>query len=262
MERPGMNCEVTDTIISIKNLEFSYGNGPVLEDVSFDIKARDYVYIVGPNGGGKTTLLRLILGLIKPKRGTIKIFGKQPSKSRKLIGYVPQLYQFDAKFPISVIDVVLMGRLGVSNRIGRYRPSDHKAAEEALSEMQIGDLGEASFSDLSGGLRQRVLIARALASGPELLLLDEPTSHIDIAAQKELHDFLQRLNQKLTVIMVTHDVAFVAPFVKSVLCVNRRVVSHPTAKLSGKTILDLYGGDVRYVRHDKINPTESRGGQA
>ena len=257
-----MSSEVTDTIISVKDLTFSYGNGPVLEDVSFDIKARDYVYIVGPNGGGKTTLLRLILGLIKSKQGTITVFGKSPSKARRLIGYVPQIYQFDTKFPISVIEVVLMGRLNVSNRVGRYRPSDHKAAEEALAEMQIGDLGEASFSDLSGGQRQKVLIARALASGPRLLLLDEPTSHVDISAQKELHDFLQHLNQKLTVVMVTHDVAFVAPFVKSVLCVNRRVVSHPTAQLSGDTILDLYGDGIRYVRHDKINPTESQNGQA
>lgn len=236
------------------DLTFSYNGQLVLEKATFRIDSGDFVTVIGPNGGGKTTLLKLILGLLKPDRGQIAVFGLSPEQARLSVGYVPQNYQFDLKFPIRVIDVVLMGQLHGSFQVGPYPARNRRIALDALHEMGISNLSKRHFAQLSGGQRQRVLIARALACHPQFLLLDEPTAHVDLAAQKELHENLQQLNQKMTIIMVTHDTAFVAPFAKSVLCVNRLVRIHPTHQLSEATISELYGGDVRYVRHD--HPTE------
>jgi zinc transport system ATP-binding protein len=241
-------------VIEIENLSFSYNGAPVLENVTVRIDRFDYVSAVGPNGGGKTTLLKLILGLLKPNRGTIRVLGRSPEQARSRIGYVPQYFQFDSQFPIRVLDVVLMGRLHGSGQIGRYRRSDREAAVQALGEVGLPDVGHRPFSELSGGQRQRILIARALATHPELLLLDEPTAHIDAAAQEELVRFLHDLNQRLTVIMVTHDVGFISSYVKSVMCVNRRVVMHPTQEITGAIICELYGADVRHIDHRHTKP--------
>lgn len=250
-----MPTEASTPIVVCDNLTFSYNGRPALEKATFRIDSGDFVTVIGPNGGGKTTLLKLILGLLRPNQGQITVFGISPEQARLLVGYVPQNYQFDLKFPIRVIDVVLMGQLHGSFQVGPYAARNRKNALDALHEMGIRNLSQRHFAELSGGQRQRVLIARALACHPQLLLLDEPTAHVDPAAQKELHESLQQLNQKMTIIMVTHDTAFVAPFAKSVLCVNRQIRIHPTHQLSEATISELYGGDVRYVRHD--HPTES-----
>lgn len=249
-------------IIKLENLGFTYGNRPVLEDVSFSVAPLDYVSIVGPNGGGKTTLLKLMLGLLKPTSGNIQIFGKAPERARPLIGYVPQQFQFDPKFPVRVIDVVLMGCLNPGTPFGGYLQNDRKAAMGALQEMDMAHICRRHFSELSGGQRQRVLIARALASDPQLLLLDEPTANIDVAAQNELYEFLQGINQRMTVVVVTHDASFVAAFVKSVLCVNRLVVKHPTSEFTDEMITDLHGGKVRFVQHDHIHRTTENGENA
>ena len=254
-----MTDSATEPIIRLKDLSFAYGNGPVLEDVTFSVAPLDYVSIVGPNGGGKTTLLKLMLGLLKPTSGIIRIFGRSPEQARPLIGYVPQQFQFDPKFPVRVIDVVLMGRLNKGARIGGYRQADQKTAMNALQEMDLADYARRHFSELSGGQRQRVLIARALASEPQLLMLDEPTANIDVGAQNELYEYLQKINQRMTVVVVTHDASFVAAFVKSVLCVNRRVVKHPTSEFTGEMINNLHGGKVRFVQHDHIHGAAEKG---
>lgn len=248
-----MQTAVAKPIIRLENISFSYNNGPVLEDVSFNVGPRDYVSIVGPNGGGKTTLLKLILGLVKPDSGRIVVFDQTPERARPKIGYVPQQFQFDSKFPIRVVEVVLMGCLNRTSRLGGYRQVDRNAAMAALHEMDLADVCQRHFSELSGGQRQRVLIARALAAEPQLLLLDEPTAHIDSGSQSELYEYLQGLNQRMAVVVVTHDATFVASFVKSVLCVNRHVVKHPTSEITDDMITKLHGGEVRYVRHDHIH---------
>jgi zinc transport system ATP-binding protein len=253
-----MTAQTDKIIVGFNDVSFSYNSVPVLENVNFNIDRLDFVSVVGPNGGGKTTLLKLMLGLAKPRTGKVRIFGTSPESARSRIGYVSQHFEFDALFPIRVIDIVLMGRLNQSLWKGRYSQSDRKAAIKALKEVQLGDYRYRHISELSGGQRQRVLIARALATEPELLLLDEPMAHVDVAAQEELFEFLHQLNKRLTVIIVTHDIAYVSSYVKSVLCVNRKVVMHPTREITGEIICELYGGEVRHISHSHIHRADDK----
>ena len=235
--------------IAVERLSFTYGGPLVLEDVSFTIPEREFVSVVGPNGGGKTTLLKLMLGLLTPTRGVVRMFGRSPVQVRRRIGYVPQHAHFDPQFPVTAFDVVLMGRLGVGPRIGPARQKDRQAALAALAEVGLADYQRRPLATLSGGQRQRVLIARALASDPELLLLDEPTASLDLVVQGDFFELLHRLNQRLTVLLVSHDVGFVSQHVQTVVCVSRRVDVHPTSELDGHAISELYGGPVRIVHH-------------
>lgn len=222
----------------------------MLENVNATIDSGDFACIVGPNGGGKTTLVKLVLGLLRPDSGHVAVFGHPPRDARTRVGYVPQYFQFDLYFPIKVLDVVLMGRLDRHKAFGHYTRDDANAAREALELVNLAELAGRPFSALSGGQRQRVLIARALASQPELLILDEPMANIDPAMQSELYEVLKNINGRLTILMVTHDMGFVSTLVNTVVCVNRTVWIHPTSELTGEAICKLYGSDVNMVRHD------------
>jgi zinc transport system ATP-binding protein len=237
-------------VVAIENLTFSYGGPPALEDVDLTIDAGDFACVVGPNGGGKTTLIKLILGLLEPGKGRVRLFGEPPARSRDRAGYMPQQCACDVQFPVRVRDVVLMGRLRRKRWLGPYTRADKEAALAALREVELFPLRDRLFAALSGGERQRVLIARALATDPEILILDEPVANVDIAVQRELHDLLSELNQRITIILTTHDIGFVSSYVKSVICVNRRVVKHPTSEITGEIIAEMYGTDVRMVRHN------------
>lgn len=238
-------------VIEAKGLSFSYGSSLVLEEVDLAIAERDFACIVGPNGGGKTTLLKLIVGLERPDSGAIRVLGTTPEEARPRIGYMPQYLSFDPRFPVTVMDVVLMGCLGAKTGIGPYGRHSRDAALAALQQVDLAGLAGKQYSDLSGGERQRALIARALSSQPELLLMDEPTSNLDLHMERELYELLSLLNEHLTVVTVTHDLGFVSPYVKTVVCVKHRVSVHPTEELTGATISELYGEGSRMVRHDR-----------
>lgn len=235
--------------IQCEQVSFSYGDLPILTDVSFTIQKLDSVALVGPNGGGKSTLLKLILGLLIPQTGTIKVLGLPPQQGRKKIGYMPQHLQHDPSFPVSVMDVVLMGRAG-SSGLGRYSAEDRRVSMQSLEELGVAGLATSSFNSLSGGQRQRILIARALACEPQILLLDEPTANVDPAVELQFFEILRQLANRVTVLTVSHDLGFVSQVVNRVFCVNRQVKVHPTSELTGEVIREMYGGDVRMVRHD------------
>ncbi len=240
-----------DPVISIRNVDFSYDGNLVLEKVTFDIKEGEFAAVIGPNGSGKTTLLKLILGLLEPNSGSIRVFGGTPLGACRRVGYMPQYPRLDDNFPVTAMDVVMMGRLGHGTRVGPYMSSDKRAAEQALKEVSCIDLKNKPFSALSGGQRQRVLIARALAAEPELLLFDEPTTSLDPEVQHDLYELLHALNERLTVIIVSHDIGFVSKYVEKIICVNRRVVLHSASESKGDIVSMLYGEmGVRIVDHD------------
>ncbi len=234
--------------IVLKSVSFAYQKSLILEDVNLTVGKGEFSSIVGPNGGGKTTLLKLILGLIKPDSGNITVFGKSPEQARKQIGYMPQYAHLDMAFPAIVKDIVLLGRL--NTRRFWFSGEDRKKAGEAIEAVGLSELSHAGFHELSGGQRQRVLIARALCSNPDMLLLDEPTANVDHQTEESLFSLLKKLNPAMTILLVSHDLGFVSQYVKSVICVNKKVVIHPTTVMNGTMIQDIYNGDLKMVRHD------------
>ncbi len=231
--------------IEVENLSFAYGKHNILESVSFSVQQQETVAIVGPNGGGKTTLLRLILGLLQPDKGKITVLGQSPRISRKRIGYMPQHLEYDRLFPITAAEVV---RMGLINNKREHSPEEKIIA--CLEEVGLAKHASKSFAELSGGEQQRVLIARALACDPAILLLDEPTAMVDPGAEAQLLKHLSDLHERMTVVIVSHDLGFVGPLVETVLCVSKQVVRHPMAQLTGKDIHELYGEPVQMIRHD------------
>lgn len=235
--------------IEFEGVSFSYRDAPVVRDASFRIEPHETVCLVGPNGGGKSTVLKLALGLLEPNGGRVRVLGTSPRSAQTRVGYMPQHIRFDPAFPVSVEAVVLAGRIR-GNRPGFYSRQDRAIARECLEELELGQLRKAPFSELSGGQQQRVLIARALATRPEILLLDEPTAMVDAHLETRLLEKIRSLHRRITLVLVSHDVGFVAALVERVLCVNREVSEHPAESLSAGTIAELYGHDVQAVRHD------------
>jgi len=236
-------------IIEFKNVSFAYGDHPVLENVSFSVMEDEFFALIGPNAGGKSTLLKLMLGLLEPDRGEIRVFDRAPAAVTRRIGYVPQRAAFHPRFPISVCEVVMLGRLGNAPAIGGFNATDRAVAAAALEAVEIADIADQTIGTLSGGQLQRVLIARALAASPELLILDEPTANIDVRAEEDLFALLKRYREHMTIIVVSHDVAFISGYVDRVGCLNRTLVCHETSTISGKTIEELYGAPVRRIHH-------------
>jgi zinc transport system ATP-binding protein len=236
-------------IIEIDDISFAYGGVPVLEHISLEIPERQFLGIVGPNAGGKSTLLKIILGLLKPQHGSIRVLGKPPKKARPDLGYVPQYPAFSRDFPVTVEQVVLMGRLGQGRIIGGYSRRDKHICQRVMEETEIQNLTHRRIDQLSGGQLQRVLVARALACEPHILLLDEPTANIDMRVENELFDLLKILNRRMTILVVSHDIAFISGYVHRVACLNRTLICHHTENIDGQVIQDLYDGDVRMVAH-------------
>ncbi len=244
------DSETRETALLINNLAVSYDENIALENVCMRVFDREYLGIIGPNGGGKTTLLRAILGLIPVTSGTIEIYGKQLRDSDKAIGYVPQISTLDKKFPITVKEVILSGMLNSQFRLfHKYSPADKKAAEQALDRVGILDLKDRMISALSGGEFQRMLIARALAVKPKILLLDEPTASVDVTSRDQIYKMLKELNQTMTIIMVTHDMLAVSSHVKSLACLNKRLVYHGEPEINADIVDSLYGCPIELIAH-------------
>jgi len=252
-----MNAVNNNQVVVFDRVTFAYNSRPILKDVSFEITAKEFLPVVGPNGGGKTTFLRLVMGLIQPQKGTITVLGREPGKARQDIGYVPQGFKFDYQFPVRVIDVVLMGRLK-GNSFSHFSGDDRDAAAAALAEVNLTGMDKQPLRELSGGQKQRVLIARALVSNPKLLLLDEPTANVDTATVRELAVLLEEFKNRMTVIMVTHDYNFVSASVKTVMCIDRHVHFHPTEAVPSGLPVDYWGGEARLIRHDHKTPRNTK----
>jgi zinc transport system ATP-binding protein len=213
-------------VIEITQLGFAYANDIILEDINLSVEERDFLAIIGPNGGGKSTLLKLILGLLKPRVGSITIYGKAPAKALSQIGYVPQNTNVNTDFPIKVIEVVLMGHVGGKRPLWGYGEDEVSCAMGALREVGMESYAHRKIGDLSGGQRQRVMIARALCAHPQILLLDEPTASIDIQGQKEIYELLKKLNATMTIIVVSHDISVILGYATKAAHINRRLSYH------------------------------------
>jgi len=234
-------------IIEIKNLDFAYGGETVLEDVNLTVRQKDFIAIIGPNGGGKSTLLRLILGLLAPLKGTICVDGKSPQTASACIGYVPQDVHTNSSFPITALDVVLMGKLDPKQRLSRRSSANRRDALAALERMEMATYADKKIGTLSGGQRQRVFIARALVAQPKLLLLDEPTASIDTKGQADFYQQLRELNQDITILVVSHDLLVISRYVKSVACVNKKLHYHDQAEITGDMLETMYPCTVEEV---------------
>ncbi|MCK5835452.1 MAG: ABC transporter ATP-binding protein [Lentisphaeria bacterium] len=235
-------------VIEFINVSFAYEKELILDGVNFSLESGTPAAIIGPNGGGKSTLLKLILGIEKPISGTVKVFGLPPGKSKEKIGYMPQYLQFDQQFPICVHEVVLMGLVNQS-LWGRFSKVDKQLALDALEVVGMLKFKKTAFSDLSGGERQRVMIARSIVSQPKLLILDEPTNNVDPAVEEKLLALLSELRQRMDIITVSHDLDFVSDVIETVLCVNKVVHIHPVKSLNKDTVNELYSHHQKVVVH-------------
>jgi len=237
------------TVISFDQVSYAYADSNVLQDICLDIEAEEFFGVIGPNAAGKSTLLKLMLGMLSPDKGRISVLGLTPRQASRQIGYVPQSHSFPRNFPVNVADVVLMGRLGKHRRPGGFSHRDREVARQSLQVVEIADLAVIPIKDLSGGQVQRMLIARALATEPEILVLDEPTANIDIQAEENIFTLLKQYNKHMTIIVVSHDIAFISGYVNRVACLNTTLVCHKTEAISGKTIEELYGSPVKMIHH-------------
>ena len=238
-----------DAALLIRNVTFRYSTTPVLENVNLTVPSGEFLGLVGPNGGGKTTLLRVVLGLLRPQQGRVLIHGDSSQAALSQVGYVPQYAAFARDFPISVEDIVLLGRLGRTSCLFGYTEMDRDVAERAMMEAGILDFRHKHVGELSGGQLQRAIVARALACDPDILLLDEPTANIDLRAEEDIFDFLRKLNERMTIVVVSHDIGFISQYVGRVACLNRTLVCHKTDKIKGEVIENLYGSEVRMIHH-------------
>lgn len=234
--------------VSVRDVCFSYGGGQeALHNVSFELPRDSFAVVVGPNGGGKTTLLKLLLGTETPGYGEVRVLGMPPAAARRRVGYVPQQLLFDPRFPVSVLDVTLIGRVD-RHRFGPYRSADRASAMAALGRVGMADFAGRAFAALSGGQRQRVLIAQALVASPELLLLDEPTASVDPEGAARLYSLFKELSAERTVMMVSHNLSVVTGEATHLLCVNRTVDIHPLK--DGFHRLRMVEGGMVVVEHD------------
>src|SRR5215218_4593131 len=236
-------------LVEVRGVTFGYGREVVLDHVDLEIQPRDFLAIIGPNGGGKTTLLKVMLGLLQPWSGEVVYHLSSGPDSRGRLGYVPQFSTFDKDFPLRVSDMVLMGRLGSRGLLRPYSRADRAAADQALDRLGLRGIARAHVAEISGGQLQRVLIARALVASPDILFLDEPTASIDAESRETLRGLREDLNRTIPIVVVTHDVTSIATMVRRIACINRRLFYHGDPELSREVMEEVYGCPVELVSH-------------
>ncbi len=237
-------------LIEITNLTAGYNGLIALESIHLSIFNNDFIGIIGPNGGGKTTLLKVILGLVKPSEGSIK-YNLPDGDKMFNIGYLPQQFSADKKFPISVELVVLSGLLQKRNIVRSYSKKEKDKANEVLIKMGIPGLRHKAFGELSGGETQRTLLARAIISSPQLLLLDEPGTYVDQVFEGELFNNLKELNKKMAILVVSHDAGMISSYVKTIACVNKQLHYHPSNEINNE-ILKAYNCPIDLITHGTV----------
>jgi zinc transport system ATP-binding protein len=230
--------------IKADKISFQYEETTVLENVSFEIKQGEFVGIFGPNGGGKTTLLKVLMGFLKPQKGKVELLGKSPKEARESIGYVPQISHLDRQFPITALEVVLMGCLEKS-AWRSHSPHARDKALQALEQVGLLDFKDNAFGTLSGGQAQRTLFARALVSHPSILLLDEPTASVDPDAEETIYTLLEGLKRSMTIMMVTHDLQVMMKKVDRFLCVNQQLTAYSHSQVCDHFTQGLYHPPLR-----------------
>ena len=241
---------MSEPAVDVRNVTIYRDNQKILDEINFKIEEGQSYAIIGPNGGGKTTLIKVILGLIKPEKGTVRIYGDEPEKNRYLLGYVPQFHTFDFNFPITVREMVLTGRLGhIKGLRKKYSDNDIEMVDEALSSLGIADLSERSLNELSGGEQQRAIIARAIVGKPKILLLDEPTVYVDSPTEDKFHDILMQLHKKMTIVLVTHDIGVLSSNVDIIACLNRKLYTHNDNVITDDMLLLAYKCPVDLIAH-------------
>jgi zinc transport system ATP-binding protein len=240
---------MSNVVIDINDVSFNYGAVPVLEDIFLKIYEDEFIGIIGPNASGKSTLLKLVLGLLEPDKGSIKIFNHDCKHPHNHIGYVPQHVTFSRDFPVTVEEVVMMGHVKKTSRMFRFNKNEIISARQAMQALEIEDIAKRQIGALSGGQLQRVLIARALVCQPEVLILDEPTSNVDMRVEEDIFSLLKNYSEHMTIIVVSHDIAFISDYVDRVACLNRTLVCHDTESISGKMIEELYDAPVKMIHH-------------
>lgn len=239
----------TSEVISVEGLWAGYTRDPVLYDVHLSVYHTDFIGLIGPNGGGKTTFLKVLLGLLPPMRGSVKILGKPVRQGRRWIGYVPQSVEFDHAFPITVWEVARMGRIGHRGLFRRYTAEDDERVADALRRVGMLDMRNRTFGELSGGQRQRVYVARALAGEPAILLLDEPTSSVDPGFRSNIYEILRELNEKITILLVTHDLGVISSYVKTVGCLNGTLIYHREKLMTEDMLEATYRCPIDLIAH-------------
>ncbi|MDY6918179.1 MAG: ABC transporter ATP-binding protein [Chloroflexota bacterium] len=239
----------SEEVVRLEDVWVEMDHTPILEAVNLSVDQHDFIGIIGPNGGGKTTMFKVMLGLVRPSRGRVTVLGTTPEKGRRRVGYVPQDSLFDRDFPASVWDVVLMGRLGRVGRLRRFSAEDKAAAWNALETVEMQRFKDRQIGRLSGGQQQRVFIARALVSDPRLLLLDEPTASVDAPMMEEFYELLNRLKQRMAIVLVTHDLSAVSVYVDTVGCLSRKLFYHHSKEISREDLEAAYQCPIELIAH-------------
>ncbi len=241
-------------LIDIRHLTVGYDENIILTDVSLTIHDRDFIGVIGPNGGGKTTLLKAILGLIPPFKGEVIFHACMTEGNHHRIGYLPQINNIDRKFPISVAEVVKSGLMSRKRIIKKYSAKDLEFAGQLMNQMGIYEIRNKAIGELSGGQIQRALLCRALVNRPKLLVLDEPNTYVDNRFEKELYEKLRKLNEEIAILLVSHDLGTISTYVKSIACVNHSLHYHPGNKITPE-LMEAYECPIQIITHGKIPHT-------